>query len=651
MTRVSLLCGCWFVLVSLAAADDDAARWKELLSRPLLPPGTTLKQVQNFCERRVPRMPEVSTAAEWEQIAADLRERTLRDVVLRGEAAKWAAAETTVEWFDVIDAAPEYRIRKLRFEAVPGMFIPALLYEPKQLDGKVPVALHVNGHDSKGTAADYKQVRCINLAKRGMLVLNLEWVGMGQLRSDDFVHYRMNQLDLCGTSGLAPFYLSMKRGLDVLLQHEHADPTRVAVSGLSGGGWQTIFISGLDERVTLSNPVAGYSSFRTRAVVASDLGDSEQTPSDLATVVDYTHLTAMRAPRPTLLTNNDRDRCCFAAGNALPLLLEAARPIYRLYDDADNLWVHINHVPGSHNFEQDNREAYYRLIQAHFFPDDAGFSADEIECAKEVLSAEAVRVPLPDQNAGFNTLAKGLAVELQPRPGQPDTEPRTPRRLEEVIRYRPLSVTEMTPAELGQVGAARLMGLTIQLGEEWTVPVVAASSKSPPQRAVVLVCDGGRAAAHERIAELSKAGALVFAVDPFYFGESTIPQRDFLYGLLVAALGERPLGIQVAQLRAIVSGIRQQHPDLPIELHAVGRRLGLAATITAALEPEAVSGLTVEGGLTSLRQVIDENLEVREAPELFCFGLLKECDVPQIEALIAPRPIHKLPLAIVPTVR
>ena len=38
----------------------------------------------------------------------------------------------------------------------------------------------------------------------------------------------------------------MKRGLDVLLGLEHADPDRVAVTGLSGGGWQTIFISAAD---------------------------------------------------------------------------------------------------------------------------------------------------------------------------------------------------------------------------------------------------------------------------------------------------------------------------------------------------------------------------------------------------------------------
>lgn len=645
--RLTLFAG-FAVLTSLALGDDGTLQ--ELLSRPVLRAGTTLREVQDFCERRVPRMPEFTTAAEWERYAAELRERALRDVVLRGEAARWAALETEVEWFDTIDAAPEYRIRKLRYEAVPGMFVPALLYEPKQLSGKVPVAMHVNGHDSKGTAADYKQIRCINLAKRGMLVLNVEWLGMGQLRGDDFVHYRMNQLDLCGTSGLAPFYLSMKRGLDVLLQHEHADPTRVAVSGLSGGGWQTVFISGLDERVTLANPVAGYSSYRTRARVLADLGDSEQTPSDLATVLDYAHLTALRAPRPTLLTNNDRDRCCFTAGNALPLLLEAARPIYRLYDEADNLWVHINHVPGGHNFERDNREAYYRLIQTHFYPDVAGLSATEIECSQEVLTPEAVRVPLPEGNAGFNTIARRLAEELPAGvPVSPEAAGAARERLAEVVRVSPLPVAGFERVELAGNDARTVTAVHFQMGDSWTVPAVEVRP-ARPTRQVVLVCDSGRTAAADRIEALVADGAIVTAVDPFYFGESRIPQRDFLYGLLVACVGERPLGLQVSQLRAIVVMLRQQS-SLPVELHAVGRRLGLAATIAAALEPEGIAGLTLEGGLGSLREVLEENVAVNDAPELFCFGLLQEFDVPVIESLVAPRPITRLPLATEPTPR
>ena len=107
-------------------------------------------------------------------------------------------------------------------------------------------------YDKDGKAADYKQLRSIHLAKQGMLVLNTEWLGMGQLRTPDFGHYKMNQLDLCGTSGLAPFYLAMSRALDLLLAHPHADTNRVAVAGLSGGGWQTTAAGVHPRRATIS---------------------------------------------------------------------------------------------------------------------------------------------------------------------------------------------------------------------------------------------------------------------------------------------------------------------------------------------------------------------------------------------------------------
>src|SRR5262249_34809951 len=154
----------------------------------------------------------------------------------------------------------------------------------------------VHGHEAKGKSADYKQVHCINQAKRGIIALSTEWLGMGQLRGDEFRHDLINHIDLCGTSGVAAHYLALTRGLDILLAHEHADPSGVAVTGLSGGGWQTIFVSAFAPRVTLAVPVAGYSSFRTRSRHDPDLGDSEQTPPDLATVTDYAPMTAMLAP-------------------------------------------------------------------------------------------------------------------------------------------------------------------------------------------------------------------------------------------------------------------------------------------------------------------------------------------------------------------
>src|SRR6185436_9448020 len=377
----------WVFAVILAAIPSalaaELAEISAALRRPILDASNTLSDVQAYCEARVPAMPRPHSAAEWDKLARELRVATLDRAVFRGEAAAWRKRKTRVEWLETIEGGPGYRIRKLRYEAVPGFWIPALLYEPEKLSGKVPVGLAVNGHEGIGKSVAYKQIRCINQARRGMLVLNPEWIGMGQLNGAGYYHGRMNQLDLCGTSGLSPFYLAMSRGLDILLAHPNADATRVAVSGLSGGGWQTIFISALDPRVTLCNPVAGYSSFLTRARHFEDLGDSEQTPTDLATVADYTHLTAMLAPRAALLTYNVKDNCCFASGHALQPLLEAAGPIYKLQGKADRLRSHINYEPGDHNFGLDNRLAFYRMLGDFFYAGEASFDTNEIPCEAE----------------------------------------------------------------------------------------------------------------------------------------------------------------------------------------------------------------------------------------------------------------------------
>ncbi len=281
----------WF---SAAWADDD---WQTALQQPLLAPGQVLAEVRRFIEPRIAAPPKFADRAQWEQAAAALRRDMLEQIVFRGAASKWRDAHCGVEWLETIDGGPGYRIRKFRYEALPGMWIPGLLYLPDKFVGKVPVAVNVNGHDPEGKAVGYKQLRSINLAKRGMLVLNLEWFGMGQLRTSGFAHGRMNQLDLCGASGLAPFYLALSRAIDIAAALEGADKDRIAVAGLSGGGWQTILISALDERMALANPVAGYGGFRSN-ILFDDMGDSEQAPNDMAQLIDYTHLTALRRRAP-----------------------------------------------------------------------------------------------------------------------------------------------------------------------------------------------------------------------------------------------------------------------------------------------------------------------------------------------------------------
>ena len=301
----------------------------------------------------------------------------LDKVVLRGEAKRWSEAKTRVEWLDTL-AGPGYRVKKASLRGDSWIVDPGAAIRTRKAQRQVPVVLNVNGHEGTGVSTPYIQLRCINLAKRGIVALNFEWYGMGQLKTDNFNHTRLNQIDLTGTSGVSLHYLAQTRAIDILLSHPNADPQRLAVTGLSGGGWQTIFVSSLDKRVKVANPVAGYSSYVTRAQFPEqDLGDSEQTPVDLAGVADYTTLTAMLAPRPTLITNNAYDNCCFRGDYANSPLIWAARPFFALYKAEDHLNYHINFDPG-HNYGQDNREAFYRLLRDNFYSGTDSFTLTEI---------------------------------------------------------------------------------------------------------------------------------------------------------------------------------------------------------------------------------------------------------------------------------
>lgn len=632
--KLRLLAGLVFLSLPIVcvAADPTIA---QLLEDRIIETNLPLLETQSFLDARVPRMPVVQSAEEWAAYAERTRLQVLRDVVLRGEAAKWLNAGLETEWLETIPGGPGYHIRKLRFEALPGLWIPALLYEPDQLTGKVPVVLNVNGHDGAGKAADYKQIRCINQAKRGMIALNVEWVGMGQLRSENFLHYRMNQLDLCGTSGLAPFFLSMKRGLDVLLEHEHADPERVAVAGLSGGGWQTITISALDTRVTLTDPVAGYSSFRTRIFHHSDLGDSEQTPCDLATVADYSHLTAMMAPRPTLLTFNLRDNCCFAADHALPPLLEAARPVFALFGKEDNLRAHVNYDPGTHNFDLDNRVAFYRMIGDHFYKDKNDYDPREIDCTGEIKTAEQLHVELPAENLDFHRIAVELMKSLPERNEGPEDAQmkfRWQRELRQtaVVKDYSINAQKVKTATSGDVTATYWR---LRLSEAWTVPAVELA-KGDAKKTALVVADAGKAGVAAQIEKLLQDGTRVVAVDPFYLGESKITSRDFLFALLVSAVGERPVGLQASQIVAAARWLASRKEVGPVTLVSYGPRVGVSALIAAALENNVIAKLVQHDALSSFKQIIENNWTVQSHPELFCFGLLKEFDVPQTQKLV-----------------
>ena len=201
------------------------------------------------------------SSEHWTEEARRLRRHLLHDVVFHGWPEEWVNSPPKFEDLGAIETHHGYRLRKLRYEIVPGFQSVAILYEPERITAKAPAILNLNGHvGPQGKAVEYKQKRCINFAKHGILALNLEWFAFGELRQEGNEHWFGAHLELVGLNALGIFLLEMRRGLDYLYDHPSVDRNRIGVTGLSGGGWQTIFLSSMDERVRVSVPVAGYSS-------------------------------------------------------------------------------------------------------------------------------------------------------------------------------------------------------------------------------------------------------------------------------------------------------------------------------------------------------------------------------------------------------
>ena len=632
----------WQPLAALGAEDDFVTA---ALAREIIGPRQSMTEVADYADSLIPRMPEVKSLAEWETYVGRTRANVLERVIFRGEAIAWRDAKVKVETVETIDGGPGYKIKKLRYEAIPGLWIPALLYLPDGLEtkgkAKVAAALNVNGHDAKGKATDYKQIRCINQAKRGMISLNIEWFNMGQLKSDSFRHDLINHVDLTGTSGVALHYLAMTRAIDLLLAIEQTDPARLAVTGLSGGGWQTIFVSAFDTRVTLANPVAGYSSDRTRVRVLPDLGDSEQTPSDLATVTDYAVMTAMLAPRPTLLTYNVKDDCCFAAPTALPPLIEAAGPIFKLYGKEANLRSHVNHDPGTHNYLLDNRQAHYQMLGDHFFPGDTNFDPKEIASEAEVKTANQLEVPLDPKNATFQSIALELAKDLpadgalpaNKEGGQPWIEKKK-AKLREVVRAKNHEAQVVSSVEETKNGI-KATYWRLNIGG-WSVPVVEIV-KGDPKSTTLVIADKGRKGASETIRARLEAGQRVLAMDPFYIGESRPAEKDYLWALMLATVGDRPLGLQASEIASVARWAEGARKLGAVTLGLEGRRSSVIGLVAAGLEAKAIAAVEVSGPLGSLKELIEQRDAYGESPELFGFGLLRDFDVLQLAAMVAPR--------------
>ncbi len=291
------------------------------------------------------RMRPYASLAEWQIRRAALRQQILSAAGLLPMPSRNPLHAATVHQVTVGDVV----IETILLETLPGYFLAGNLYRPAQEGGKRPAVLSPHGHWRRGRLENIPSYSVpalgLNLARQGYIVFAHDMVGYQDTRQTphDFGGWR-EQLWSFNPLGLQ-LWNSM-RALDYLESRRDVDPARLAVTGASGGGTQTILLAAVDERVRVDAPVNMVSAY------AQGADPCEEAPN-LRLDTFNVEIAAMMAPRPMLLVSSTGDWTSHTPAEEFPEI----QRIYALYGAAEN--VRNQHFNANHNYNAASRQAVY----------------------------------------------------------------------------------------------------------------------------------------------------------------------------------------------------------------------------------------------------------------------------------------------------
>ena len=290
---------------------------------------------------------------------------------------------------------PGFTVEKVYFESIPEFHVTGLLFRPANAKPgqKFPAVLSPHGHGGRlqdlGEAGVKKQIatgsekfadsgrfpkvaRCANLARLGCVVFIYDMLGYAdnQQLSRALAHgFRTQRPDFEGKESWGFFSAQAEmrmqsifglqtwntiRGLDFLESLPDVDPKRMAVTGGSGGGTQTIMVCAIDDR-----PIAAFPN----GMVSSSMqgGCPCENASLLRIGTGNVELTALYAPKPQGMTAaNDWTKHMLVQGKGFPEL----KKLYTLYGKPDHVMCgDLLRFP--HNYNVVTRELMYNWFNKH----------------------------------------------------------------------------------------------------------------------------------------------------------------------------------------------------------------------------------------------------------------------------------------------
>ncbi len=322
-------------------------------------------QAYPLLEKRAREVNGISSLNDWKKRQAWLR-KTLEDV-----AGTFPPKNPLNAKIIRTIKKEGFRVEHIVYESQPGFYVTSSMFIPDGLKGKAPVVIYCSGHTANGYRGYQTQI--LNLVKKGFIVFAFDPVDQGERLeyfdpqsnkprsggSDSWHSYSGAQALITGNSQIMYMMWDGIRAVDYIITRKEVDPSRIGITGRSGGGTQSAWIAALDERIFAAAPESYITNF-TELLWGPGPQDAEQEPiNGIIRGIDLADLLLVRAPKPTLIIATTGD---YFGIQGFRESAKEATEIYKAYNrEAD--FGRAEDILPRHGATLKNREAMYGFFQ------------------------------------------------------------------------------------------------------------------------------------------------------------------------------------------------------------------------------------------------------------------------------------------------
>jgi hypothetical protein len=576
-------------------------------------------------------VPVCKTREEWEARAAEVRPRVLRALGLDPLPERTPLNARTVGETQ----RDGYRIQRIVFESRPGLPVTANVYVPDG-DGPFPLVLCPVGHWGRGKNEPEAAARSHALAKLGTITITYDPFGQEERKIPGNGHDEHWRLVLTGHTNMSIMVWDTVRALDYMLTRDDVDPTRIACTGASGGGLNTLYYSVADERLDVAIPVVYITQWEDFFSTGAAHCPCSHVPG-LGAFTNMGEITALFAPKPQMYMDA-KDDPQFLTSGAERAEAQAQVP-YELLGAGGNLLLRT--FEGGHGYGQAMRETLYGFLAQHLLAQGNGDPVSEPDFEPLPPDSPALWCfeggRIPESSKTVRDLAREWVEEAiagLPSPGDHDPEETRAALVETLNPPQPAEAPVLEPVGEFTAEGLTIRRLRLQVQPGITIPALLTTAEAGAPALVVADASPEPQTARELLRKTHAAGFTALYVSPRGYGETAWNEHVVCTDNLL--LGDPILGQRAHDVAAACRALKAlpEVGDVPMGLLAMGPEAGLCGLFAQAMWQD-FDAAAVGPVIGTYRKAFGRGIPMMA----YVHRILEVADIPHVAALAAERPL------------